>query len=46
MVFSSRAQAVWRDMVVTVIAIDTAMGDSFNCLGSDCLSSTKRIGLS
>ena len=32
MVFSSRAQAVWRDMVVTVIATDTAMGVSFNGL--------------
>jgi len=34
MVFSSRAQAVWRDMVVTVIATDTATGDSFNGLGA------------
>ena len=38
MVFSSIAQAVWRDMVVTVIATDTAMGVSFNGLGPDCLS--------
>ncbi len=38
MVFSSRAQAVWRDMVVTVIATDTATGVSFNGLGPDCLS--------
>ena len=37
MVFSSRAQAVWRGMVVTVIATDTATGDSSNGLGSDCL---------
>ena len=46
MVFSSRAQAVWRDMVVTVIATDTATGDSFNGLGSGCLLSGKPIGLS
>ena len=46
MVFSSRAQAVWRAMVVTVIATDTATGDSFNGLGSGCLLSSKPIGLS
>ena len=33
MVFSSRAQAVWRGMVVTVIATDRVMGASFNGLG-------------
>jgi hypothetical protein len=38
MVFSSRAQAVWRGMVVTVIATDRVMGASFNGLGRDCLS--------
>ena len=46
MVFSSRAQAVWRGMVVTVIATDTAMGDAFNGLGRDCLSWIKRIARS
>ena len=38
MVFSSRAQAVWRELVVTVIAADKVMGGSFNGLGRDCLS--------
>ena len=45
MVFSSRAQAVWRGMVVTVIATDRVMGASFNGLGRDCLSQIKRIAL-
>jgi hypothetical protein len=38
MVFSGIAQTVWRGMVVTVIATDRVMGDSFNSLGRDCLS--------
>lgn len=38
MVFSSRTQAVWRELVVTLIAPDRVMGDLFHCLGRDCLS--------
>jgi hypothetical protein len=38
MVFSGRAQAVWRELVVIIIATDRVMGDLFHCLGRDCLS--------
>jgi hypothetical protein len=38
MVFSSRAQAVWRELVMRVNATDAVMSATFDFLGGDCVS--------
>ena len=46
MVFSSRTQAVWRELVAGVNATHSVMSATFDCLGSDCWSWLQRIALS